>query len=76
MKKQFEKLAKKHGFEILATSSRPEFSSVIWVISIRKDGELVDIWDSGYFIGETGTANSKEKLLPDFEEHLRQLSCN
>ena len=74
MKKEFLKIAKRLGFETPTIRyERPERDSVLYYVSIYKNGELIDVWDSGYFIGEIGTANSKDRVLPNFEEYLKEL---
>lgn len=74
MKKQFIKIAKELGFELRTiTYERPERDSVVYYISIYKNGEFIKIWDGGYFIGEVGTANSKDRMLPSFRKFLETI---
>lgn len=74
MKKEFLKIAKELGFELRTIRyERLEFSSVGYFITIYKDDKYITEWDGGYFIGEVGTGNSKESVLPDFEQFLKKL---
>jgi hypothetical protein len=69
MKKQIEAIAKNHGFEAIVTCSRPEFSVVSYDVRLHNGKKSLN-WDGGYFIGEVGTANSKDSVLEQFEKFI------
>jgi hypothetical protein len=74
MKKEFIKVAKELGFDVPTVRyERPERDVVVYYLSIYKNGELVKVWDIGYFIGEVDTANSKDRVIPEFRELLNAL---
>lgn len=74
MKKEFIKIAKELGFDIpIVRYTRPERDSVVYYISIYKHGNLITVEDFGYYIGEVNTANSKDRVLPEFRDFLNNL---
>lgn len=74
MKKDFLKIAKELGFSLPTIRyERPERDSVVYYISVYKDNKLVTVYDCGYFIGEENSANSKDRVLPEFREFLKKL---
>lgn len=75
MKKLFLKIAKELGFTLPTIRyERPEKDSVVYYISVYKNDELVTVYDCGYFIGEENTANSKNRVLPEFRDFLNSLN--